>query len=131
MELLKGGDMNCYLNELGKPLGEASARKFMKQIHSAVTYLHSNGVVHRDLKVENLLLDESRTFIKIADLGLANFIRRPSDVLSSRCGTLVNMAPEMFTDAYSFEVDIWAMGVILFAMLSLDYPFLDDNPTKL
>jgi len=132
MELLKGGDMNDYLNDLGDPLTEDQARHFFTQICSAVSHMHEMGICHRDLKVENLLLDETHKTMKITDLGLANYILEPKGILTTPCGTLAGMAPEMLTSkSYSFEVDIWALGTILYAILSLTYPFFHENQGKM
>jgi len=128
MELCKGGDLNDYLNERGRPMSETQARHFFKQLLSAVTNMHENGICHRDIKVENLLLDESHSHMKITDLGLANYILTPTSVLTTPCGTLVGMAPEMITSKqYGLEVDIWSMGTVLYAILSLTYPFMHEN----
>jgi serine/threonine protein kinase len=95
-----------------------------RQLVSAVDYMHLNGICHRDLKLENLLLDENND-IKIIDLGLGNFYNRQK-LLDSFCGTADYASPELWQGKrYTGpEVDIWSMGVLLFVFLTGKMPFL-------
>ncbi|KAJ3160292.1 hypothetical protein HK101_000929, partial [Irineochytrium annulatum] len=94
-----------------------------------VAYLHNRGIVHRDLKLENLLLDANRNVI-ITDFGFANVTREES-LLRTSCGSPTYAAPELVTsDGYFGEAaDIWSCGVILYAMLCGHFPF-DDDPSN-
>lgn len=124
----------CYLMELcGKSLfdllkkdvrvSEEEAKKWMFQLANGVKAMHSQNVIHRDLKLENLLFD-SNMGIKIADFGLA-VLAEPTKAFHGFCGTTVCMAPEVLeSKPYSFGVDVWALGNILYAMLVGSEPFI-------
>lgn len=84
------------------------ARKYTRQIVSAIGYLHRNDVVHRDLKAENLLLDNNLD-IKVVDFGLSNSIAG-RDFLSTQCGSPAYSAPELLGGkSYGKEVDVYSM----------------------
>lgn len=104
-----------------KRLPEPEAYQIFSQVLSAVRYLHRQGICHRDLKMTNLLIDESNT-VKLIDFGFADYA---NGVLNSYCGTPAYMAPELMDrrEYRGKQVDIWALGVILFKMLTGDYPF--------
>ncbi|KAJ2890749.1 hypothetical protein GGI21_006068, partial [Coemansia aciculifera] len=97
-----------------------------------VSYLHSSNIVHRDLKLENLLLDRNRN-IKITDFGFANQFRGPGDdLMSTSCGSPCYAAPELVVSDGPYvgtAVDIWSCGVIMYAMLAGYLPF-DDDPSN-
>jgi len=125
---------NCYillelctnqtLNELikrRKRLTELEVVYFMHQMIEGLKYMHSNNVIHRDLKLGNLFLDKDLG-MKIGDFGLATKLAHPDDKRSTICGTPSYIAPEVIdgnknSTGHSFEVDIWAMGVIMYATL--------------
>ena len=102
------------------------SRKFLRQILSAIKYCHSNSIVHRDLKIENILLDKNGG-LKLIDFGLANFID-PFKHLSTFCGSLYFAAPEVLSAKKYIgpEIDMWSLGVILYVLVSGKVPF-DDN----
>jgi polo-like kinase 1 len=104
---------------------------FMKQLTDAVSYLHDNSIIHRDLKLDNVFLDETLN-VKVGDFGLATRLNNPFATRTEQCGTLQYMAPEVVGQRrYSFSVDIWSMGVILYQLLVGKLPFQasqrDDN----
>uniref|UniRef100_A0A8B9L9I7 non-specific serine/threonine protein kinase n=1 Tax=Astyanax mexicanus TaxID=7994 RepID=A0A8B9L9I7_ASTMX len=108
-------------------LSEADARRKFWQILSAVEYCHERGIVHRDLKAENLLLDAHMN-IKIADFGFGNFFR-PGEPLATWCGSPPYAAPEVF-EGQQYEgpqLDIWSMGVVLYVLVCGALPF--DGPS--
>jgi len=102
--------------------------RVFRQIMSAMSYCHDLKICHRDLKPENILLS-SDGHIKIADFGMAALHQTAGHQLSTCCGSPHYAAPEVLTgQLYSgYKVDIWSMGVILYAILSGLLPFADDD----
>jgi cell division cycle 2-like len=92
----------------------------MLQITSATAYLHSNYILHRDLKTSNILLSNRGT-IKLADFGMARYTSDPPPVLTQLVVTLWYRAPELLlgTPEYAFEIDIWSLGCIFAELLTL------------
>ncbi|KAI8620555.1 kinase-like domain-containing protein [Chytriomyces sp. MP71] len=126
MEYIEGGELFDFI--VANPrLNEKIARKIFRQIISAVDYCHQSSVIHRDLKPENLLLDNERN-IKIIDFGFVN-LYDPENVLKTFCGSPFYASPEMILGKKYVgpEVDVWSMGVILFALLAGKLPFRDAN----
>ena len=124
MEYLKGGSLFSYIRSKDKHrLSEFETRQLFGQITDAVNYCHRKGIIHRDLKLQNILLDENRN-IKIIDFGFAVQVQ-PTTKLAMYCGTPNYMAPEIICrDNYSGPAaDIWALGVILYVMLTGKFPF--------
>lgn len=113
-------------------LKEKDAAKLFAQLVSGVHYLHRKHIVHRDLKLENLLLDKHRNVI-ITDFGFANrFEHAKDDLMATSCGSPCYAAPELVISEGLYvgsAVDIWSCGVILYAMLSGYLPF-DDDPNN-
>ncbi len=108
--------------DLGR-ISETQAAPMILQVLSALQYIHRNGIIHRDIKAENLLLQEPGPVVKIADFGLATFVPAGGKA-STACGSVYFMAPEVVLKTpYSFEVDIWSLGVTIFTILSGRYPF--------
>ncbi|XP_059824657.1 hormonally up-regulated neu tumor-associated kinase homolog A isoform X1 [Hypanus sabinus] len=124
MELCTGGNLMHKMYDK-KILEEAEARRYIRQLTLAVEHLHRAGVVHRDLKIENLLLDEENN-IKLIDFGLSNCagILGYSDPFSTQCGSPAYAAPELLArKKYGPKVDIWSIGVNTYAMLTGTLPF--------
>lgn len=113
-------------------LREKDACKLFSQLISGVWYIHQKKIVHRDLKLENLLLDRNRNVI-ITDFGFANrFEHRSDDLMQTSCGSPCYAAPELVISDGLYvgsAVDIWSCGVILYAMLAGYLPF-DDDPAN-
>ncbi|XP_074972546.1 serine/threonine-protein kinase SIK2 isoform X3 [Phalacrocorax aristotelis] len=125
-EFAKNGEIFDYLASHGR-LSEAEARRKFWQILSAVEYCHGRKIVHRDLKAENLLLDNNMN-IKIADFGFGNFYKS-GEPLTTWCGSPPYAAPEVF-EGQQYEgpqLDIWSMGVVLYVLVCGALPF--DGPT--
>ena len=113
-------------------LKEKDACRLFAQLISGVWYIHQRKIVHRDLKLENLLLDRNRNVI-ITDFGFANrFEHRSDDLMQTSCGSPCYAAPELVISEGAYvgsAVDIWSCGVILYAMLAGYLPF-DDDPAN-
>jgi len=124
-----GGELFDYILA-NRYLKDKDAQKLFAQLISGVDYLHKKHIVHRDLKLENLLLDQHRNII-ITDFGFANrFGRAQDDLMATSCGSPCYAAPELVVSEGLYvgsAVDIWSCGVILYAMLSGYLPY-DDDP---
>ncbi|NXO15427.1 PDK1L kinase, partial [Oriolus oriolus] len=120
MEFCEGGTMNEYL--LARGPDARLNRSFMRQLSSAVAFLHRNRIVHRDLKADNILVAHGRAgpVVKVADFGLSKVCRGDGNVnrhrFSSACGSNFYMAPEVWEGHYTAKADIFALGVIFWAM---------------
>ncbi|KAF0551985.1 Pkinase-domain-containing protein [Gigaspora margarita] len=125
-EYVNGGQMLDYIISHGK-LKEKHARKFARQIVSALDYCHRNSIVHRDLKIENILISKSGS-IKIIDFGLSN-LYSPRSHLSTFCGSLYFAAPELLNaKLYTGpEVDVWSFGIVLYVLVCGKVPFDDQS----
>ncbi|KAJ3120457.1 hypothetical protein HK100_012789 [Physocladia obscura] len=127
MELAKGGELFEHI--LAKRcLDENESRKLFAEIICAVGYIHSIGIVHRDLKLENILLDANQSVL-VTDFGFANKSYGSEELLHTSCGSPCYAAPELVTsEGYVGEsADIWSCGVILYSMIAGYLPF-DDDP---
>lgn len=129
LEYASGGELFDYILQ-HKYLKENVAKKLFAQLVSGVDYMHAKGLIHRDLKLENLLLDKHRNVI-ISDFGFVNsYNRDKNDLMKTSCGSPCYAAPELVLSQTAYEgrkVDIWSLGVILYAMLAGYLPF-DDDP---
>lgn len=129
-ELVSGGELFEYL-EKHDHLAERDARAVFRQLAEGVAYMHSKYVCHRDLKVENVLIAVAGHggegwLIKVADFGLATYFDPTAQtLLTRRCGSEPYAAPELIlSQPYDGRcIDIWALGVILFCMLTGELPF--------
>ncbi|XP_018411904.1 PREDICTED: serine/threonine-protein kinase 35 [Nanorana parkeri] len=138
MEFCEGGDLNQYI--LSRRPDPATNKSFMLQLTSAIAFLHKNQIVHRDLKPDNILITELSGYpvLKVADFGLskvcAGLAPRGKDLtaegvnenrtvnvnkywLSSACGSDFYMAPEVWEGHYTAKADIFALGIIMWAMI--------------
>lgn len=135
-EVVHGGELLERITEEGS-YSEADARRIIVQILRAVEYLHSKKVVHRDIKLENILMSDRspKATVKLIDFGLS---RLPQDGSEMRtiCGSPLYVAPEILDmnlsdTAYTPAVDMWSVGVILFILLSGYSPFDHDDEEQL
>lgn len=128
LEYASGGELFDYILQ-HKYLKENVAKKLFAQLVSGVDYMHSKGLIHRDLKLENLLLDKHRNII-ISDFGFVNsYNKEKNDLMKTSCGSPCYAAPELVLTQSPYsgkKVDIWSLGVILYAMLAGYLPFDDD-----
>ena len=131
LEYGAGGELFDYILAQ-KCLKEREACRLFAQLVSGVSYLHRKKIIHRDLKLENLLLDRHRNVI-ITDFGFANnFSARSNDLMATSCGSPCYAAPELVVQDGMYvgaAVDVWSCGVILYAMLAGYLPF-DDDPAN-
>uniref|UniRef100_A0A8C5SI45 non-specific serine/threonine protein kinase n=1 Tax=Laticauda laticaudata TaxID=8630 RepID=A0A8C5SI45_LATLA len=137
LELASRGDLLEHINATSDRreypgLEEEEARRLFRQIVSAVAHCHNVGIVHRDLKCENILLDE-RGFIKLTDFGFANRYSLKNSLMSTFCGSVAYTAPEiLMSKKYNGELaDLWSLGVILYAMVTGKLPFKERQPHKM
>ncbi|XP_026726332.1 serine/threonine-protein kinase polo isoform X1 [Trichoplusia ni] len=122
LELCKRRSM-MELHKRRKAITEPEARFYMHQILLGVQYLHSKRIIHRDLKLGNLFLDDD-LHVKIGDFGLAARIEYEGERKQTLCGTPNYIAPEILTKkGHSFEVDIWSLGCIMYTLLVGKPPF--------
>lgn len=138
LELVNGGDLNHYLCNCTEYTEAVAARK-MHQALKAVHYLHSMGIVHRDLKLDNFLLssDQANADLKIADFGLSALLRlgengyhvndsnkrKTFTGLHDMWGTKEYFAPEVVAGEYGPQADLWALGCVLFELLTGEQAF--------
>ncbi|RDX97307.1 CBL-interacting serine/threonine-protein kinase 11, partial [Mucuna pruriens] len=133
MEFAAGGELHRVVAGEGR-LAEDISRRYFRQLVSAVRHCHSRGVYHRDLKLDNLLVDEN-TNLKVSDFGLGALRSqiRHDGMLHTVCGTPAYVAPEILArKGYNgASVDVWSCGVVLFALNAGYLPFNDYNITVL
>lgn len=133
MELATGGELFDRIIAKGS-FTERDATRVVKMLLDGVKYLHSLGITHRDLKPENLLYyhpgHDSK--ILITDFGLSHVVKGGDGSMCTTCGTPEYIAPEILArKPYTCQVDLWAVGVITYILLSGTMPFDDDNRTRL
>ena len=122
MEYICAGDLLSYIKKRSK-LTEAVSKFIFRQIILALKYIHNHNIVHRDIKLDNILIDLDNN-IKICDFGVSKIIKK-GDIMVDQCGTPAYIAPEILKNKgyEGFGVDIWSAGVVLYAMLSGNVPF--------
>jgi serine/threonine protein kinase len=127
-EFSANGNLLAHVNKTGG-MPEDECRAKFSQLVAAVSYLHDDRrVVHRDLKLENILLDRNGD-IRLIDFGFSKAFSDREDVFSSRCGSPAYVAPEVISGRlYTASVDVWSLGVVLYAMSAGQLPF--DGPTQ-
>eukprot|EP00047_Mylnosiga_fluctuans_P010422 m.16163 g.16163 ORF g.16163 m.16163 type:complete len:726 (-) comp3113_c0_seq1:2288-4465(-) len=109
---------------------EQLARRYVRQLISAIDHLHRQGIVHRDLKMENLMLDNDMN-LKLIDFGLSNDMTG-KQFLDTHCGSMAYSAPELLCKKpYGKEVDIWSIGVCLYVLLTGKLPFPSERLTEM
>eukprot|EP00891_Asterochloris_glomerata_P004283 jgi/Astpho2/4283/e_gw1.00064.64.1_t len=126
MELCSRGELLSLVQQKGR-LGDREARSLFRQLLEAVAFLHSQGILHRDIKLANILLTAEGQ-VKLADFGLAAVMESPDCERHTICGTPNYIAAEIAQQQpYSMAADVWSLGVVLFAMLTGKPPFQADK----
>lgn len=132
MEYLAGGDLGNYSKKKKYTYSEEEVAMIIYQITVGIDYLHQYGVVHRDLKPDNIMLAKPGdiSHIKIMDFGLSK-IMGPQEKVADGFGTLSFVAPEvLIRKPYNKEVDIWSIGITLYYILTGTLPFDDDQDNE-
>ena len=132
MELLHV-DLFTYMEKRGFRLSEARACFIIHSLATALFYLHSYGIVHRDLKLDNIMMvdDVEEADVKIVDFGLSRMLG-PGEMSAEPYGTVGYAAPEILLQRpYSKAVDIWGLGVISYILLTGVSPFEDEDDNEI
>ncbi|XP_046464967.1 atypical protein kinase C isoform X1 [Neodiprion pinetum] len=133
IEFVRGGDLMFHMQRQRR-LPEEHARFYAAEISLALNFLHNKGIIYRDLKLDNVLLDHEG-HVKLTDYGMCKEGVREGDTTATFCGTPNYIAPEILRgEDYSFSVDWWALGVLLYEMLAGRSPFdiagASENPDQ-
>ncbi|KAI4889269.1 hypothetical protein NFI96_013534 [Prochilodus magdalenae] len=139
MELCEGGELKRLLQK-NKRLSEEETRHIISSLAEATVYLHKKDIVHRDLKLENILVksyhsdDNGAVNIKVTDFGLS--VQKggvgSEKMLQATCGTPIYMAPEVINGhEYSQQCDVWSIGVIMYMLLCGEPPFMSSSEERL
>jgi len=127
LEYMPGGDLYDYLKDRNFQISEERAMALFFDIAKGVQYLHSLGIVHRDLKLENIMMsDNSKDAVpRVVDFGLVTMMG-PQQKANETLGTLAYAAPEVIqSKSYDAKCDVWSLGVVLHLLLVGSYPFMD------
>ncbi|CAA9990375.1 calcium-dependent protein kinase, putative [Plasmodium knowlesi strain H] len=128
LEKCEGGEL-FYTVIKNKCLLESESIQIVRQICCALEYLHSRNIIHRDIKAENFLFKNKNTkSIKLIDFGMAKKVN--CEYLTELCGSPHYISPELIRKKYTMSSDIWALGVMVFFMLTGKYPFEGKNTPK-
>ena len=126
MEYINGGNLFSFVKKRRK-LSEKTAKFLFKQIILGIKHIHSHKIIHRDIKLENILIDLNNN-VKICDFGIGRILTSNKQLLHDKCGTPMYMAPEILLSSKNqgyegYPVDVWSSGISLYIMLSGTLPF--------
>jgi MAP/microtubule affinity-regulating kinase len=125
MEHVSGGSLHGYLkSKPSRQMAEPEAKYLFKQVLQAINYCHSRCITHRDIKLENILLNEEKNHVKLIDFGFSTCIPVEKKV-KLFCGTPSYMAPEIVSkrEYLGPPADVWALGILFYALLCGKFPF--------
>lgn len=132
MELCTGGPLVSRMRQHKNGYDEAAAATLIEKMLSAVLYCHHHGVVHRDIKLDNMLYEDERedAELKLIDFGFASEVEPGHETMTDQLGTPSYMAPELWASretSYDSSVDMWALGAVAYMLLSGTRPFHSDD----
>ena len=121
-ELIDGGSLQKFLEKYRNLINLSNVKSWAKQIIIGLLFLHSNGVIHRDLKLDNILINPSTSEIYLTDFGLSTM---ESDLVTGEVGSLLYMAPETLKKDYLYNnsIDMYSFGICLLEMLTKEMPY--------
>lgn len=130
MEYAPNGSLDKLIQNYttaGKRFTLAKVRSFIEELAGALDFCHANGIIHRDIKPGNILIDQLGS-LKLADFGLSRALE-PNHLATTFCGSPLYMAPEQCTagERYSFPADIWAMGCVVFEIMAFHSPWVSSS----
>lgn len=121
MELMRGGELYCHLGKV-KRFSEEKTKFFIACISLALGHLHQSNFIYRDLKLENILLND-KGYVKLTDFGLAKFVKKEEKTYTM-CGTIFYLAPEVvIEEGHSQPADWWSLGILTYELLMGFPPF--------
>jgi serine/threonine protein kinase len=130
-KFMPAGDLLNYLmKQPVQPLQESQARRIIIQVAIGLQSLHERNILHRDIKIENILMSDfsEEAKVRIADLGSAIKLASPSDTTNFKIGTPGYVAPEVLQGLpYSFGCDVWSLGCLMHVLLTATPPFWNDD----
>ena len=139
MEYCDGGDLAGKIEKRQEDskkagkwlyLSEDQVLHWFTQIALGVKHVHDRKILHRDLKPQNVFMTK-KDFCKIGDFGVSSVLKRTEDRAQSVAGTPYYFAPELYLDEpYSFSADVWSLGIMLYEMCALEYPFNSEDGTQ-
>jgi len=132
MDLMNGGELFYHLQQQPeRRFPEDRARFYAAEIVLGLEHLHSKGIIYRDLKPENVLLDREG-HIRLTDFGLSKELHKETDRTKTFCGTAEYLAPEIIAgDEYDYKVDYWSLGALIYEMLTGWPPFYAEDVQKM
>ena len=131
-ELCKGGELWEEMQNRAR-WTEKEAAIITKQVLTALNHCHSNNIVHRDVKPENIMLEDLKKLdqIKLIDFGVATRIKNLNEKLTEQVGSPYYIAPEVIKGSYNYKCDLWSTGVITYMLLSGMVPFQGTNSNEI
>ena len=130
-KFMPAGDLYRYIcRQPSQPLDEEHTKLIIKQVCQGVQALHKRNIIHRDIKIENILMNDNtrESNLKLADLGSATKLESADSTTTFQIGTPGYLAPEVLEGKpYSFSCDIWSIGALMTVLLSAKLPFFDED----